>query len=243
MGMSKKGVKKKIRESGLKKSPSSSAAVAEAAEFLARIEKIRRRYSPKAVELTPLQQALAEQIEKSFADVRCLSEPRVLLCGEAEDDYMSREAQAMLFSREERNDWHAIPDDLLFACDAALCYVGPEAYRFLIPRFMIGDLHGVVQIFPGMSYNQSDSLKDYICEQMSLLNEAQQQCLSDFMNLACVNESTGEYSRRSQFLPWELVEYHSHYDEKQVTHREFGLMLVRRYVERVGLNKVSEGEY
>lgn len=51
MGMSKKGLKKKIREFGLKKSPASSAAVAEAAEFLTRIEKIRRRYSPKAVEL------------------------------------------------------------------------------------------------------------------------------------------------------------------------------------------------
>ena len=150
----------------MKKSPASSAAVAEAAEFLARIEKIRRRYSPKAVELTPLQQALAEQIEKSFADVRCLSEPRVLLGGEAEDDYMSQEAQALLFSREERNDWHAIPDDLLFACSISLCFVGPEAYRFLIPRFMIGALRGVVEIYPGLS--PKSELEEYIRQKKSL---------------------------------------------------------------------------
>ena len=149
------------------------------------------------------------------------------------DDYLCEEVLDLLAAREERHDWHAIPDDMLHACSSALCFVGPEAYRFLIPRFMIGALHYVVEIYPGISY-KSD-LVDYVRQQQSLLNEAQRQCLSDFLSLQSVDEETGEYCGRNQFLPWELDEYSANYDGQQVSYREFGAMLMHRYAERVGL--------
>ena len=234
--MAMQGKKKKVRESGLKKGSTSPGALAAAAEFLQRIERYRKNYEPDTTPLTPLREKLVEQIEHAFAGVQCLNEPYVLLCGEAMDDYLSEEVLNVLATREERHDWHAIPDDLLSACSIALCFVGPEAYRFLIPRFMIGALHYVVEIYPGISYRTKDKLAQYKRQQQSLLNEAQQQCLSDFLSLQSVDEETGEYYGRNQFLPWELDEYRANYDEQQVTHREFGAMLMQRYTERVGLN-------
>lgn len=231
--MAKQGQKKKVRESGLEKGSACPEALAAAAEFLHRIERWRKNYKPDSTPLTPLQKKLVEQIELAFAGVQCLNEPYVMLCGEAMDDYLSEEVLNVLAAREERHDWHSISDDMLHACSTALCFVGPEAYRFLIPRYMIGALHGVVEIYPGMSYK--DNLEEYIRRKKSLLNEAQQQCLSDFLSLQNVDEEMGEYYGRNQFLPWELDEYRANYDEQQVTHREFGAMLMQRYAERVGL--------
>lgn len=234
--MAKKGQTKKVRECWLKKGAASPGALAAAAEFLQHIERSRKNFRPDTTPLTPLQKKLVEQIEQAFAGVQCLNEPYVLLCGEAMDDYLSEEVLNVLATREERHDWHAIPDDLLSACSTALCFVGPEAYRFLIPRFMIGAMHDVVEIYPGISYKKKDNLVEYCRQQKSLLNDAQRQCLSDFLSLqSVVDEETGEYYRRNQFLPWELDEYRANYDEQQVTHREFGAILMQRYAERVGL--------
>ena len=233
--MARPGQKKKVRESGLERGSASPDVLAAAAEFLRRIERSRKNFESDSTPLTPLQTRLVEQIEQAFAGVQCLNEPYVLLCGEAMDDYLSRDVLDVLAAREERHDWHAIPDDLLSACSIAHCFVGPEAYRFLIPRFMIGALHGVVDIYPGICYN--DNLEEHIRRKKSLLNEAQQQCLSDFLSLQSVDEETGEFYGRNQFLPWELDEYRANYDEQQVTHREFGKMLMQRYAGRVGLEK------
>lgn len=234
--MAKKGRKqKKCKAVGWKRGAAGPKAVAEAEAFLAHMEESRRSYNRESVKLSPLQQQLVEQIEVAFADVQCLDEPYVMLCGEAMDDYMSKEVLDVLAAREVRYDWHDIPDDLLSACPTTLCFVGPEAYRFLIPRFMIGSMHEVVQVYPGLSYKAREELKDYERNQLSLLNEAQKQCVSDFLNLQHVNEETGEWQGRSVFLPWELDEYGIHYDEQKVTPREFGGLLVQRYAERVGL--------
>lgn len=231
--MAKQGQKRKVREAGLKKGAASPGALAAAAEFLHRIERSRRNYKPDSTTLHPLRVKLVEQIELAFAGVQCLNEPYVLLCGEAMDDYLSQEVLDVLATREERNDWHAIPDDLLFACSISLCFVGPEAYRFLIPRFMIGALRDVVEIYPGVS--PKSDLEDYVREKKSLLNEAQRQCLSDFLSLQSVDEETGEFYGRNQFLPWELDEYRACYAD-ELTPREFGALLMQRYAERVGLS-------
>ena len=232
--MAKQGEKKKVREAGLKKGSASPGALAAAAEFLHRVERSRKKYKPDLMPLTPLQERLVEQIEEAFAGVQCLNEPYVLICGEAMDDYLSKEVLDVLAAREERNDWHAIPDDLLFACSISLCFVGPEAYRFLIPRFMMGALRGVVEIYPGLS--PKSELEEHIRQKKSLLNEAQQQCLSDFLSLQSVDEETGEFYGRNQFLPWELDEYRAHYADKLLP-REYGAMLMQRYAERVGLKE------
>lgn len=204
-------------------SPSARAA---AEAFLQKIESLRRRYKPDPVELTERQERLIAQIQKAFAGVTCYGEARVLLAGEAEDEYLSQEVQAVLATMEERDDWSAIPDDLLFACSTSHCYAGPEAYRFLIPRFLIGALHGVVEIYPGLSLGSK--LLEHDRKKMSLLNEAQRQCLEDFLNLdALFWESTS----RSQFLPWEIDEFNS-YPPGEMDRKAYGALLLQRFFDR-----------
>lgn len=227
------GLKQKARVFGAEAERfHSREALAEAASFLSRIESRRRAYRPDAMALTPLQQKLANEIEEAFAGVHCHQEERVLLSGEAEDDYVSKEAQAVLAMHEERDDWHAIPDDLLFACSFSLSYSGPEAYRFLLSRFMTGTLHGVVETYPGCT--PDDKYIDYMREQMQLLSPAQQQCLTDFLNLDRVDEDEHACFGRNVFLPWELDEYAAHFAGK-LSYREYGALLVKRYATRVGL--------
>lgn len=232
-----KGQKQKIRQyCADAEMEHSREALAEAAAFLEKIESRRRAYQPDSTELTPLQQRLEKEIEEAFADVPSPREARVLLAGEAEDDYVSRDAQSVLAQYEEREDWHAIPDDLLFACSFSLVYAGPEAYRFLVPRFMLGALHGVVEMYPGCK--PDDTFVPHMRERMKLLSPAQQQCLSDFLNLDRVDEEEQTSFGRNTFLPWELDEYEARYAGK-LSYREYGAMLVKGYGERVGLGKMS----
>lgn len=227
-----KGVKQKVRQYcvGAEKNHSPEA-LAGAAAFLAQIESRRRAYRPDSMELTPLQQRLEHEIEEAFAGVNCHGEARVLLGGEAEDDYVSKDVQAVLATHEERDDWHAIPDDLLFACSFSLIYAGPQAYRFLLPRFLLGALHGVVEMYPGCRPN--DDYIPHMREQMQLLSPEQQQCLSDFLNLDRVDEEEQTCFARNVFLPWELDEYATHYADT-LSYREYGARLVKSYCERVG---------
>lgn len=230
--MAMKEVKQKVRQycAGAEKEHSPDA-LAEAASFLSKIDSRRRAYRPDPMKLTPLQQRLVTEIEKAFAGVHCRQEARVLLAGEAEDDYVSKAAQAVLAPHEEREDWHAISNDLLFACSYALIYTGPEAYRFLVPRFMLGALHGVIEMYPGCKAN--DKFVPRMREQMQLLSPSQQQCLSDFLNLNRVDEDEQTCFGRNVFLPWELDEYAAHYADK-LSYREYGAMLVKRYYEQAG---------
>lgn len=228
--MVKKEKKKNVRRFGFEKLSASPEAKAEAAAFLAKVESRRRALHPTRDAVTPLKARLAEQIEKAFSGVTCHEEARLLLGGEAEDDYVSKEAQAVLARYEERNDWRAIPDDLLASCSFALCYVGPEAYRFLIPRFMLGALHGVVEVYFGEKPN--GKFVPHMRERMALLTPVQQQCLSDFLNLDCVDEAEQTCHGRNVFLPWELDEFDAHFADK-MSHREYGTMLVKRYFEKV----------
>lgn len=145
--------KRKQGASAPRRQSPSSGARREADDFLRLIEEWRRSYASRrsqdAATLSPLAERLVERINAAFAGVSCHGEPRVLLGGEAADEYLSAEAEALLAPLEERDHWQRIPDDLLAACSDAPYYVGPEAYRFLLPRFMIGALHGVVPFYPG----------------------------------------------------------------------------------------------
>ncbi len=203
-------------------------ALAEAEEFLARIDERRQAYEPDSEELSPLRQSLIARIKAAFSGVTCYREPRMLLGGEAEDDYLSPDAQALLTPLEERDDWEDIPDDLLHACSCALSYVGPHAYRFLIPRFMVGALHNVVDIYPGSS--PTSDLEVFARWKMYDLSPEQQQCLTDFLNLECVEAD----DPRDQFLPWEHDEYRAEYAD-HMDYLEYGALLVQRYAEREGI--------
>jgi len=204
----------------------SRAALKEAAAFLRKVEQNRQSYEPMPIELCPVEKEIEQRIRHAFAGVTCYREVRVLLGGEAEDDYMSPEAQALLAPLEERDDWQNIPDDLLSACSCALSYAGPHAYRFLVPRFLIGSLHGIVICYPGLAPHSD--LELYTRSQMGYLNEAQQACLSDYLDWdAC---ELDEESRR-QFLPWELDEYHVSF-AKRMSYAEYGKILLQRFREK-----------
>lgn len=225
--------KRKKAASAPRRQSSSSGARREAEDFLRLVEEWRRSYASRrsqdAVALSPLAERLEERINAAFAGVSCHGEPRVLLGGEAADEYLSAEAEALLAPLEERDHWQRIPDDLLAACSDAPYYVGPEAYRFLLPRFMIGALHGVVPFYPR---NSPDSPSiPWMREICAELDEAQRACLSDFLNLEA---SEMACPWRERFLPWELDEYNAAY-ASSISLGEYGEMLLQRFREREGI--------
>ncbi len=202
------------------------AIVRAAAEFLHAIEGRRKNYKPYDTELSPERLRLEQQIIEAFADVTCYREVRVLLGGEAEDEYWSADVQALLSPLEERENWQDIPDDLLFACSCSLTYAGPHAYRFLMPRFMIGALHGVVEIYPGEK--PGSRFIDLDRMRCLELNEAQQACITNYLNLMTVED---ERSQRNHFMPWELDEYASCY-ASTLSYAEYGKLLIKRFLEQ-----------
>jgi hypothetical protein len=207
----------------------SQSAVEEAEEFLRSQAEWRAAYKPEPVEMTPLREDLVERIRRAFAGVTCYREVRVLLGGEAEDDYMSPEAQALLAPLEERDDWQRIPDDLLVSCSCALSYVGPHAYKFLLPRFMIADLQGLLEIYPGSRPTNDPEI--YTRNQMLYLTEEQRICLEDFLNVQCVEDDD---TSRDTFLPWEHDEYRTHYAD-HMDYTEYGELLLQRFREKMKL--------
>ena len=206
----------------------SRSAEEEAEEFLRCQAEWRASYTPEPIEMTPLRAELAERIRHAFAGVTCYREVRVLLGGEAEDDYMSPQAQALLAPLEERDDWQRIPDDLLVSCSCALSYAGPDAYRFLLPRFMIADLQGLVEIYPGSGPSNDPEI--YTRHQMLYLTEDQRICLEDFLNVRCVENNT----ERDTFLPWEHDEYRALYADR-MDYSEYGKLLLQRFREKMNL--------
>ncbi len=206
----------------------SRSAVEATEEFLRHQAEWRASYTPEPIEMTPLRAELAERIRHVFAGVTCYREVRVLLGGEAEDDYMSPQAQALLAPLEERDDWQRIPDDLLVSCSCALSYVGPHAYRFLLPRFMIADLQGLVEIYPGSGPGNDPEI--YKRNQMLYLTEEQRICLEDFLNIQCVEDNEA----RDSFLPWEHDEYRAHYADR-MDYTEYGKLLLQRFRKKMSL--------
>ncbi len=196
-----------------------------AAEFLHNIEVRRRMYKADDTELSPQRKRLEQQIIEAFNGVTCYREVRVLLGGEAEDEYWTADVQALLSPLEEREDWQNIPDDLLYACSCSLTYAGPHAYRFLVPRYLIGALHGVVDVFLGEKPNSK--FVEFMRVKCAYLNKAQQACLSDFLNLEVVED---DRHQRNYFLPWELDEYAASFAATH-TYAEYGKLLINRYLE------------
>ncbi len=93
---------------------------------------------------------------------------------------------------------------------------------------MVGALHNVVDIYPGSS--PTSDLEVFARWKMYDLSPEQQQCLTDFLNLECVEAD----DPRDQFLPWEHDEYRAEYAD-HMDYLEYGALLVQRYAEREGI--------
>lgn len=203
----------------------------ETESFLRQIEARRRMWRREMAKHAPPPPSaealrLIERIEKAYAGVTCYRELRLLLGGEAEDEYLSSSTQALLAPLEEREDWHAIPADLLLACQCSLSYIGPHAFRFLIPAFMCAQLRNIPfdTFYPGMSLKDQTIRRAQTYE----LNEAQRACISDYLCLEVLLECETE---ARYFMPWEADDYLANYASR-MSPREYGNMLIRRFRER-----------
>lgn len=157
-------------------------------------------------------------IEDAFRAVTCFSEKTVLLACEAGDLYASEETIDMLSEYEERSNWQNISPQLLSACDCALSYAGPEAFRFLIPAYMMNALrYPILQEFSlNMHFyhqeNLSERLMKYTKCQHSMLNNGQKNAISAYLNqswweiLSKGNEVEYRFESRGLTL-WEFEEY------------------------------------
>ncbi len=220
--------------------------VAEAAEFLECIEdrcraieqSLAEEAAQRADYPTPVGKRLIERIEKAFADVTSYRDVRGLLGGEAEDDYMSPTAQALLAPHEERDDWRRIPESMLVACNSALSYLAAGAYRFYLPAFLCAELRGAgLLLFPGVEPGGRGcaDLERGRCVEFTF---EQQACLSDYLNYESLSDylnyeipSDGE---RERYWPWELDDYAANH-AADMTLQEYGRMLVQRYRDSEGL--------
>lgn len=209
-------------------------SVREAQRFLDAVAKRRksRAHQLSGVELGPLApeaQRLIERIDEAFDGVTCYREVRVMLGGEAEDEYMSPAAQALLAPLEERENWRDIPDDMLLTCQCCLSYVGPHAFRFLIPAFMSAALRGV----PFDTFYAGSYMKDMVVRRAQCyeLNEAQRTCISDYL---CLEVLLLSWDDNRSFMPWEEEEYRTHYADS-MSPRQYGEMLLKQFCEREGI--------
>lgn len=165
----------------------------------------------RSAALAPSQELLLGRIRKAFAGVRCLGEKVVLLGGEALDDYASPGLIEILAQREERLHWEALTDAQLEACQCCLAYVGPEAYRFLLPAYMIFSLrYPEWEASVGVTPDTDEVLREYCFQRFALFTPEQQAVTSDFLNelrvrdLKFIREET--YCFMS-FAPWEWLEW------------------------------------
>ena len=212
--------------------------VAEAAEFLECIEDrcraIEQRMAEEAAQRadyypTPAGKRLIERIEQAFADVTSYRDVRGLLGGEAEDDYMSPNAQALLAPHEERDDWRSIPESMLVACNSALSYLAAGAYRFYLPAFLCAELRGAgLILFPGVEPG-GRGCADLDRGRCVEFTPAQQAVLTDYLNYEF--RSDGE---RERYWPWELDDYAANH-ATSMSLQEYGRMLVQRYRDSEGL--------
>lgn len=161
--------------------------------------------------LAPSQKLLLGRIRKAFAGVRCLGEKVVLLCGEALDDYASPGLIEILAQREERLHWEALTDAQLAACSCCLSYVGPEAFRFLLPAYMIFSLR-----YPGweesvgVTPDTDEVLREYCFRKFALFTQEQQAVVTDFLNEQRVMELEFIKEEKACFMhfaPWEWREW------------------------------------
>lgn len=131
--------------------------------------------------------AVFEKIQNAFHGVTCYGEKYVLLAGEAEDDYLPEEELDVLANLEERNSWQNIPPLWLYTCGASLSFVGPEAFRFLIPAYMCAALQfhfndgRAFEFHIGDSIDKDDNIIQYEMQQACLLTDEQKNSISYYL--------------------------------------------------------------
>ena len=153
-------------------------------------------------QLPPSRQSLLERIRSAYAGVCAGADTILYLSGEAEDEYLSKTFQAELRKEEQRTDWQLIPVDLLAACPNCIDYLDAEGMRYLLPAYMVASL-----LYPELELASLDyhlTFED-AAELLSLLNDEQRACVTDYVNEMRVEEASehGGLIVWDVLLPWE----------------------------------------
>lgn len=142
--------------------------------------------------MTPTRKAVYENIRKAFRGVSCKREKSVLIASAAKDDYLTEIEIEPLTKIEERTCWERISPCLLYSCQESLSYVGPEAFRFLIPAYMCAALKYRVadarefEFHIGEANKMSEESLRYSEMQGKLLNKEQKKAISYYLrNMYC----------------------------------------------------------
>lgn len=122
-------------------------------------------------------ESVRDQIRKAFAGVR-LGLGVGLYEAQAIDNYASsKEDQARLREKDEKEDWRNISIESLNECNSSLSFLDAEGMRFHIPAYLIADLNGDYRF--GLAFSLVNPLG--IEAQFKLLSESQRSAVRRYL--------------------------------------------------------------
>ncbi len=156
-------------------------------------------------QLSEEEETLRKRICKAFKGVTCMEERALLECYSWDDYLTDPQLLTTLRAREERSNWTALPPELLLACDDGRYHAGPEAFRFILPAYMLlpldYDSEWLTDVFfyvYGVSKKKSRSGTTWKQEQYALLTDAQRATVEQWVDYLRQRELWDENAT----LPW-----------------------------------------
>ncbi len=149
--------------------------------------------------------ALRQRICKAFKGVICQKERALVECYSWDDYLTDPKLLARIRAQEERRNWAALPPDLLLACADGRYHAGPEAFRFILPAYMLLSLDydatwmdSVFFYAFGTSKKKRSLGGEWQREQFSLLNSEQRATVEQWVDYLRQRELWDE----DFTLPW-----------------------------------------
>lgn len=213
--------------------------------FVQNLEQSVRKCMEQPATLTPSQEALVERIREAFSGITVGPDTTLYLSGVAEDHYQSEEFITELRRREIREDWQSIPPTLLAACDDAIPFLDAEGMRYLLPAYMLTELHypdngGIGLEIRLSARNFDEEISEYLNERLSLLTERQRDCVTDCIRELRLMECDESMELiTANLLPWEEEDRNAHYPH--LSDNEYAAQDLRRYCEKHGAHPGGSG--
>ncbi len=181
-----------------------------ATEFFDRLEADMRRAREVLVKRphSAEEYALRQRICKAFRGVTCPKERALVECYSWDDYHTDPQLLKRIRSQEERRNWAALPPELLLACDDGRYHTGPEAFRFILPAYMLlpldYDSSWLTDVFfcvYGTPKKKRSASTEWLQEKYSLLTDEQRATVEQWVDYLRQRELWDEKAT----LPW-LVE-------------------------------------
>ncbi len=156
-------------------------------------------------QLSEEEEALRKRICKAFKGVTCKEERALLECYSWDDYLTDPQLLTTLRAREERRNWAALSPELLLTCDDGRYHAGPEAFRFILPAYMLlpldYDSEWLTDVFfyvYGVPKKKRSTDTQWKQEQYALLNSEQRATVEQWVEYLQRRELWDEGST----LPW-----------------------------------------